>query len=387
MLKLALDAQIPIVTVSSDDIVNLELVLHSIAKRKPTIFHKATKQIGPWLFYTFDEDLATVENYKRFEQAGNTLVVVNSLNKVQTAFECGELQVPEELVYGLLDEYLSSEDIPVVQQVLKGLTLQRCSHIVKLTIARTGNLDPKEVRKTRSMLGETVQGLIPVEPSFDFYSFPPKLASWLQLNQPYFLDEGTHPKLMPRGVMLEGSPGVGKSMAAKAIAKYMGVPLYRLDVASTLNRYVGESEGRVARSLQLLEQEAPCVLLLDELEKVFNSSNDEGVTSRILAQLLWWLADHTSRVLTVMTTNDLTKIPPELYRTGRVDMVMRIPRMGVSEAKQFAQLVFKSVTDKPAALSQSKALFDALVASGQDDFSHAEVAEVVYTTLKTETKI
>lgn len=382
MLNIALKAHIPIVSITSDDVIYLELVLHSIAKRKPTLFNKSTKQIGPWLFYTFDEDLATVENYRKFEAAGNTLVVVNALNKVPTAFECGEVQVPADLVYSMLDEYLDTADIPVVYQAMKGLSLQRCDQIVKLTIARTGNLAPKDVRKTRSMLGETVQGLIPVEPSFDFYSFPPKLESWLKLNLPYFLDEKTHPKLMPRGVMLEGSPGVGKSMAAKAISKYMGVPLYRLDIASTMNRYVGETESRVARSLQLLEQEAPCVLLLDEMEKVFNSSNDEGVTSRILSQLLWWLADHSSRVLTVMTTNDLSKIPPELYRTGRVDMVMRIPRMGISEAKQFAQLVFKSVTEKPAALAQSKHLFDALSATGQDDFSHAEVAEVVYTALK-----
>jgi SpoVK/Ycf46/Vps4 family AAA+-type ATPase len=87
-------------------------------------------------------------------------------------------------------------------------------------------------------------------------------------------------------------------------------------------------------------------------------------------------------VLTIMTTNNLKNIPPELYRTGRVDMVMKIPRMSAMEANNFAQEVFTSVVGKKATLKQVQALSNALKLTALDDFAHAEVAELVYTTIK-----
>ena len=101
----------------------------------------------------------------------------------------------------------------------------------------------------------------------------PPLEDWLELNSAYFLNPKTPAKLMPRGLMLAGKPGVGKSMGAKAIAQHFDIPLFRLDISTTLAKFVGESEARVARSLATVDRESPCVLLLDEVEKIF-SGND-----------------------------------------------------------------------------------------------------------------
>jgi hypothetical protein len=382
MFENALSAKIPVLGVTTDDLMNFEEALHLIAKMTVKELPKNVKALGDALYWTMDVEDVTLDVYKFLMKHEHQLVVINPSKKNPLVFDAGELPTPKEMILGYLEEVMEADQVEQTYTALKGLSLKAVSEIVMLTQARTGSMSIKEIRRTRSMLGGTVQGLIPVEPDFDFYKFPVKIEEWLKINRAYFLSEKTPPKLRPRGVMLEGSPGVGKSMAAKAIARELGVPLYRLDIATTLNRYIGESEARVARSLSLLEREAPCVMLLDEVEKHFTDKEDSGVVTRIMSQLLWWLADHSSRVLTVMTTNNLSHIPPELYRTGRVDMVMKIPRMSTMEANNFAQEVFASVVGKKATLKQVQTLANALKLTEKDDFAHAEVAELVYTQIK-----
>lgn len=382
MLEHALSAKIPVIGVTTDDYLNFEVALHLIAKMTIKELPKNVKALGAALYWTMDVEDVTIDVYKMLVKHEHQLVVINPTKKNPLVFDAGELPTPKEMILGYLEEVMEADQVEQTYAALKGLSLKAVSEIVMLTQARTGSMSIKEIRRTRSMLGGTVQGLIPVEPDFDFYKFPVKLEDWLKMNRTYFLSEKTPPKLRPRGVMLEGSPGVGKSLAAKAIARELGVPLYRLDIATTLNRYIGESEARVARSLSLLEREAPCVMLLDEVEKNFTDKEDSGVMTRIMSQLLWWLADHQSRILTVMTTNNLAHIPPELYRTGRVDMVMKIPRMSTMEANNFAQEVFASVVGKKASLKQVQTLANALKLTEKDDFAHAEVAELVYQQIK-----
>lgn len=382
MFELALKAAIPIIGVHTDDPVNRVRVLQLIAEVKALQYHSTIKSFAPGIYWTDDPNDVTTEVYLKFRKEDRTLVVFNPPMDNELIIDCGTLPTPVKPMMSLIEEFVEPIYAPGVSQVLKGLSLKRIDEILKLTRARVGDVTAPEVRRTRSQVGETVQGLYPVDTTYDFYDFPPKLSKWLALNKPYFLDVKTPAKLVPRGVLLDGPPGVGKSMSAKAIAHELGVPLYRLDIASTLNRYIGESEARVNRSLALLEREGPCVLLLDEVEKVFSDKDDGGVTNRIMSQLLWWLADHQSRVLTVMTTNDVTSIPPELYRTGRVDMVMKIPRMGFTDARTFANMVYKGVMSKAPITKHLHTISEALKVTGTDDYSHAEVAELVYTQIK-----
>ena len=377
-----LAARIPIIGVETDDFCNFELVLSTLSGLKVQEMPSKSAKLGPFLYWTGDMEDVTVENYRKLAEGEHQLVVVNPVRKSSLIFSAGELPTPKSLVMVYLETMLEKGDAELAYSALKGLSLKAVSEVVMLTQARTGSMSVKELRHTRSMLGNTVQGLTPVETESDFYQFPEKLLDWLNTNKHYFLADNMHPKLRPRGVMLEGSPGVGKTMAAKAIAKSFGVPLYRLDIASTLNRYLGESESRIVRSLALVEAESPCVLLIDEVEKVFSDKDDTGVVTRMMSQVLYWLSDHQSRVLTVMTTNNLTHIPPELYRMGRVDMVMKIPKLSMLEAKNFAQSVFQSVVNKKPNMNQLAKLSDVLKLTGNDEFAHAEVAELVFSTIK-----
>lgn len=383
MFDLAFKSHIPIIGVQTDDLVNFEATLTRLTGLKVQNLTSAATKLGGKLYWSDSLDLVTVSLYNKLMEGEHQLIIVNSDKKSSLVFDAGTLPTPQDMVVEYLEAVLGTDsDIVELLQVLKGLSLKSIGEIVMLTQARTGATLAPEVRRTRTMVSGGVQGLYSLDTAIDFYQFPEKLEGWLKLNQPYFLTPQTPPKLVPRGVLLDGSPGVGKSLAAKAIANHYKIPLYRLDIATTLNRYIGESENRISRSLQMIERESPCVLLIDEVEKVFGNKDDSGVTERILSQLLWWLADHTSRILTVMTTNNLKSLPPELYRQGRIDLVMRIPRLSLTDAQQFAQLVYLSVIGSKPTIARIGVIIEGLKISGNDDYSHAEVAELVYTEIK-----
>ena len=116
-----------------------------------------------------------------------------------------------------------------------------------------------------------------------------------------------------------GVPGCGKSLSAKAIASQWGLPLYRLDMASVLGMYVGQSEGRLREALATAERVAPCVLWIDEIEKGLAQGSDGGTTRRLIGQFLFWMQELTAKVFMVATANDVSTLPPELLRKGRFD--------------------------------------------------------------------
>lgn len=144
------------------------------------------------------------------------------------------------------------------------------------------------------------------------------LKRWLGERHMAFLTPGHDD--VPRGVMLVGVQGGGKSMAAKAVAGLWGMPLLRLDFASLYNKFFGETERNLREALKLAEQMAPCVLWMDELEKgIATGEMDGGVSQRILGTLLTWMAERVAPVFVVATANAVDRLPPELLRKGRFD--------------------------------------------------------------------
>jgi len=148
-----------------------------------------------------------------------------------------------------------------------------------------------------------------------------RLKSWLRQRQPVF--EGKLPGLdLPKGILLLGVQGCGKSLAAKAVAGVLNIPLLRLEFAALYNKYHGESERNLRESLKAAEGMAPCVLWIDELEKGLSTDDSDGGTSkRLLGTLLTWMAEKTSAVFIVATANDIETLPPELVRKGRFDEI------------------------------------------------------------------
>lgn len=139
----------------------------------------------------------------------------------------------------------------------------------------------------------------------------------------------------PKGVLLFGVQGGGKSLAAKAIAGVWGMPLLRLDMASLFNKFVGETERNLREALKLADLMSPCVLWMDELEKgMASGESDSGTPKRLLGTLLTWMAERKSQVFMVATSNDISQLPPELMRKGRFDEIffVDLPSAEVREA-------------------------------------------------------
>ena len=150
-----------------------------------------------------------------------------------------------------------------------------------------------------------------------------KLKAWLEQRKRVMESGDTGPQLdPPRGLLLLGIQGCGKSLAAKATAGILGLPLLRLDVGTLYNKYHGETERNLRDSLLQAEVMAPCVLWIDEIEKGFATGDgDSGLSRRVLGTFLTWLAEKSSTVFVVATANDISQLPPELVRKGRFDEI------------------------------------------------------------------
>ena len=177
---------------------------------------------------------------------------------------------------------------------------------------------------------------------------------------------------MPRGVMLVGVQGGGKSMAAKAVAGLWGLPLLRLDFACLYNKFFGETERNLREALKLAEQMAPCVLWMDELEKgLATGEMDGGVSQRILGTLLTWMAERQAPVFMVATANAVTRLPPELLRKGRFDELFFVDLPDTATRADIFRIHLERRELAPK-------LFDlAELAMACEGFSGAEIEQVV----------
>lgn len=198
-----------------------------------------------------------------------------------------------------------------------------------------------------------------------------RLRQWLARRAPAF--DGSAPHLdPPRGVLMLGVQGCGKSVVAKASAHLFGVPLLRLDLAATHDKYVGESERRLREALATAEAMAPCVLWIDEIEKAVPAGGDDaGPGRRQLGTLLTWLAEPHVTVFVVATANDITALPPELIRKGRFDEIFFVDLPGPDVRAEILGIhaARRGVPLDPALLP------DLVLAT--DGFSGAEIEQAV----------
>lgn len=188
----------------------------------------------------------------------------------------------------------------------------------------------------------------------------------------------SHHRDRPKGALLLGVQGSGKSLAAKALAGLWGLPLLRLDMAVLYNKYIGETEKNLRRALSQAELMAPCVLWMDEIEKgLAGGNNDEGTSQRILGTLLTWMSEHTSNVFIVATANDINGMPPELLRKGRFDEIFFVDLPSPSVREEIFAIHLRQRNFDPAR-------FDiAALAAGSEKFSGAEIEQAVVSAVYT----
>ena len=170
------------------------------------------------------------------------------------------------------------------------------------------------------------------------------LKNWLERRQDSFSEEARDFGLeMPRGVLLLGLPGTGKSLAAKSIANLWQLPLLRLDMGRVFGGIVGQSEANIRTALQTAEALSPCVLWIDEIEKGLSGvqssgSTDGGTTSRVLGSFLTWMQEKKKPVFVVATANDISQLPPELLRKGRLDEIFFVDLPTVEERRAIIKI-------------------------------------------------
>jgi SpoVK/Ycf46/Vps4 family AAA+-type ATPase len=195
---------------------------------------------------------------------------------------------------------------------------------------------------------------------------------WLNERQAAFLEDGQRD--VPRGVLLVGVQGSGKSLAAKAVAGLWGLPLLRLDIAGLYNKYIGETERNLREALQLADTLEPCVLWVDEIEKALGAdSSDQGVSRRLLGTLLTWMAERRSRVFLVATANEVDRLPPELIRKGRIDEMFFVDLPGAAVREDIFRIHLARRELDPTA-------FDlAALAQASEGFAGAEIEQAVVT--------
>lgn len=201
------------------------------------------------------------------------------------------------------------------------------------------------------------------------------LKQWLELRRAVFLGENAGGLDVPKGMLLLGVQGGGKSLAAKAVAGSWGLPLLRLDFATLYNKFFGETERNLREALQVTEAMAPCVLWLDEIEKGLaadgGGTTDGGVSRRVLGTLLTWMSERRSKVFLVATANEITSIPPELMRKGRFDEIFFID---LPDAETRSEIFRIHLARRNVDVSQ----FDmAKLAEAAAGFSGAEIEQAV----------
>jgi SpoVK/Ycf46/Vps4 family AAA+-type ATPase len=216
-----------------------------------------------------------------------------------------------------------------IAQHLAGMSLEDARRLVRQAIRDDSRLTQDDLARILKLKHESVAAHSLLRLELDTGSFADvgglkRMKRWLDLRRKAFLGEapGLEP---PRGVLMLGVQGSGKSLAAKAVAGVWGVPLLAVDFGALYNKFFGETERNLREALQAAEAMAPCVLWMDEIEKGVAADGggeaDGGVSRRVLGTLLTWMSERKRRVFLVATANDISRLPPELVRKGRFDEI------------------------------------------------------------------
>lgn len=222
-------------------------------------------------------------------------------------------------------------DQEVVQQILRnlrGLSMTDARRIARQLIFQDGALQADDLPQLAKLKFELLNRSGHLHYEYDSARFADvagarRLKRWIEQRRAVFVSGNVPPGLdPPKGMLLLGVQGCGKSMLAKATAAGFGVPLLRLDFGTLYNKYQGETEKNLRDALASAEQLAPCVLWIDEIEKgLASSGEDGGVSRRVLGYLLTWMAERKSPVFIVATANQVLELPAELLRKGRFDEI------------------------------------------------------------------
>jgi AAA+ superfamily predicted ATPase len=265
--------------------------------------------------------------------------------------EQGEIQALLRSIAQASGQSLPEELLEQLTHSCSGLSEQRIRQVAARGLASRGQLgieDLEEVleEKRQAIARSELLEYCPTEATPADIGGLDALKRWLEQRHMAFSDEARRYGLpLPRGVLLVGPQGTGKSLTAKAIAHSWSMPLLRLDVGRLFAGLVGASEARTRDMIQRAEAMAPCVLWIDEIDKGFGGSgdgrSDGGTSQRVLASLLTWMAEKSSAVFVVATANGVERLPGELLRKGRFDEIFLLDLPDSAERRAILDLQLK----------------------------------------------
>lgn len=224
--------------------------------------------------------------------------------------------------------HANRKSIHLLVNNLIGLTVSESQRLIRNAIYDDDAISTNDLEKVQKAKYELIgqDGVLSFEfetASFDQVGGLTNLKNWLAIRREVFLpSEKTQSLDIPKGILLVGVQGCGKSLAARAVAGAWKVPLLRLDFGTLYNKFFGQTEKNMRQAIELAEVMSPCVLWIDEIEKGISTGDyDSGTSQRLLATLLTWMAENKKPVFIVATANNIDVLPPELIRKGRLDEV------------------------------------------------------------------
>ncbi len=269
---------------------------------------------------------------------------------------------------------------------LKGLSEFEIINILSLALSGNYELKRSDINLILDQKKQMIQKLnilemIDAKEKLDDIGGLENLKDWLKRKAKIFnsiKDAQSFGVQIPKGILIVGMPGCGKSLSAKATAKTFDMPLLKMDMGRIMGKYVGESETNMRRALKLSEEIAPCVLWIDELEKAFSGIGGGGgsgeVTTRLFGTFLTWMQEKTQAVFVVATANDVSSLPPELLRKGRFDEIFYIGLPNSAERRKIFEIYFNKVPTRDTEGLEKN--LDEFVASTRN-YSGADIEGVV----------
>lgn len=311
-------------------------------------------------FDRFLEDVAIARKLKNLarklkSESQNIIIIASQISipdSLSEFFSILEFPLPnpeelkieiEKLAHHTNNTQLDKQAIDELVRAGQGLSLERIKRVLAKAIAENNQLSPEDVElileeKRQSIRQTKILEFYPSTTEISDIGGLDNLKEWLLRRGGAFSDRARKYGLPhPRGLLLAGIQGTGKSLTAKAISHHWHLPLLRLDVGRLFAGLVGESESRTRQMIQLAEALSPCVLWIDEIDKAFagtDSRGDSGTTNRVFGTFLTWMAEKTSPVFVVATANNIRTLPPELLRKGRFDEVFFVGLPNQEERSQ-----------------------------------------------------
>ncbi|MBI2961513.1 MAG: AAA family ATPase [Betaproteobacteria bacterium] len=270
-------------------------------------------------------------------------------------------------------------------QHLGGLPEEDARRLARMAIRNDGAVTLADIgtvlkAKHEFLRASEILALEPGIPDIEELGGLENLKRWLKVRREIFLSgDASSPLPPPKGMLLLGVQGAGKSLAAKCVAGAWHLPLFRLDFGTLYQKYHGETERNMREALHIAGAMAPCVLWMDEIEKGIagdaGGDADGGVSRRVLGTLLTWMAERTVRVFMVATANDIAQLPPELLRKGRFDEIFFVDLPKAPAREQILRIHLGRNKSNPAA-------FDVpLLAAAAEGFSGAEIEQAIVSAL------